>query len=235
MSVLRKLLVIVALLSLATPALARDEGRGSFAGVWTGRWSNSLGESGDDSLVLSEDPDGDLRGTWTDEVPVAGRRTRRGAVELRGRTRDRSYVITATVKGNRMTLAYDVTPLDGGDSYHGTSRLVRIREDVPESGRRAHLGKVWTVSEPEGWRGNWVRRKGTDTFDAEWTNRDGETAKDVLEIESVRGDRVILVRRGDFLPDGTGRYFGTLSPDGKSIEGTASWYKEGKSWTATIE
>lgn len=235
MSLLRRVLVVTALLSLAPVTLARDDRPGSFAGVWTGHWSNSLGESGEDSLLLTEDPDGYVHGTWSGEVAVSGRQVRGSAIELRGETRSRSYLVTATVKGRKMSLTYVVTRLDGGGSYSGTARLVRPRGEGPRGASRMHLGVVWTVREPGGWRGTWVRRRGTTTLDAEWTNRDGETAQDVLEIESVRGDQVILIRRGDSLPGGSGRYTGTLSADGTTLQGTASWYAEGETWTATID
>jgi hypothetical protein len=89
------------------------------------------------------------------------------------------------------------------------------------------LGNKWIINEIGKYFGTWTRRKGTNTFDAEWNNG---SIRDTIDIESVNGDQVVLYRHGN-----NGRYYGTIAPDGKSIQGTASWYEKGWSWSATIK
>ena len=94
----------------------------------------------------------------------------------------------------------------------------------------ADLGRVWSVFEAGEWIGTWTRRGDTNIIDAVWTNKNtpGEW-RDEMTIESVRGDQVVLFRKGM-----NGRYTGTISADRKSISGTASWYQPGQNWTAQI-
>jgi hypothetical protein len=96
-----------------------------FAGQWYGRWSNNLGESGDDSLVLKEDQNGNISGVWTNEVPVSGRRINGNTVELQGWTATRSYQMTVIATGNEITMQYTATRLNSSGSYRGTARLFR--------------------------------------------------------------------------------------------------------------
>jgi hypothetical protein len=97
------------------------------------------------------------------------------------------------------------------------------------------LGDVWFVHEelPDGqaWDGVWRRRGLSQTFDARWRNLfNGAPVSDVLEIESVSGSAVTIFRQGN-----GGTYVGTLSPSGRHIRGTASWYPPGAFWSARIE
>jgi hypothetical protein len=95
------------------------QGSSPFAGKWNGSWVNSLGERGDDSLVLAEDASGNLSGLWSGDVPVTGRRTTASTAELRGRTSTRSYQITLTASGGTLTLRYVATRLNAPGSYEG--------------------------------------------------------------------------------------------------------------------
>lgn len=91
------------------------------------------------------------------------------------------------------------------------------------------LGSQIDVVEIEGWTGTWVRRPGTDIFDATWQNTDGSVGSDVIHVTSVDGHDVVLTREGLY-----GSYSGTVSADGRSIEGTATWYPAGATWSGTI-
>jgi hypothetical protein len=91
------------------------------------------------------------------------------------------------------------------------------------------LGHTLTVKEVAGgniYNGTWTRRNGTDTFDAVWNG----VVHDTVEIESVKGNQIVLYRHGN-----NGRYFGVLSADGLRINsGTASWYSAGWTWSAVV-
>jgi len=91
------------------------------------------------------------------------------------------------------------------------------------------LGTVWTVVDGTGWFGTWTRRAGTNVFDAVWKNRAGQVIRDTLQLQPVVGNKVSLYRVGI-----KGQYTGTLAADGRHITGTASWFKPGETWSATI-
>ena len=123
----RNIIVTVAILIMVQTTLAF--GAGVFTGRGEGEWKNRLGESGEDSLSLRENRDGTLNGIWTGEVDVSGTRTNSDTTELRGQTATRSYQIAGTLDRARdeMRLKYIVTRMNAGGSYHGSSRLYRIR------------------------------------------------------------------------------------------------------------
>jgi len=98
-----------------------------FAGTWRGTWTNTLGEKGADSLVLTEGSGGNLEGTWSGTVRVSGRRSGPAALTLQGRTSTRSYQISGTFRGNILSLRYTVTRLDKGGTYKGESTLTRTK------------------------------------------------------------------------------------------------------------
>ena len=105
------------------PALAQSAA--AFAGRWTGYWQNSSGNRGEDSLVLSEDQDGHLTGTWTGNVPVSGRRTDDRTAELHGRTDTRAYHIYLTIHRDELTLKYTARRLDSSGEYEGEATFTR--------------------------------------------------------------------------------------------------------------
>jgi hypothetical protein len=96
------------------------------------------------------------------------------------------------------------------------------------------LGFEWFVHEelPDGsfWEGVWRRRGMSNVFDAEWrAGGTGGVVRDVIELRTQNGSSVTLYRYGN-----NGTYFGQLSPSGRHIRGTASWYPAGAFWTARI-
>lgn len=93
------------------------------AGNWSGRWSNSLGQSGADSLVLAETSDGTIAGKWSGNVPVRGRRIDATSFEMNGRTDSRSYQFRGTVQIDTITLTYKAIYINSGRTYEGTSSL----------------------------------------------------------------------------------------------------------------
>jgi len=129
---LRLSLILAAfvILSLTDPALVQGS---DFAGKWTGEWSNSLGESGNDSLVLSEEANGNLSGLWSNEVTVSGQLTGSDTASLVGQTATRDYRIRARVEGDRMTLTYSAARLNAEGSYNGESRFTRIVLDKAQN------------------------------------------------------------------------------------------------------
>jgi hypothetical protein len=99
----------------------------SFSGTWTGHYENSTGDRGDDSLVLSEDQNGNLTGTWTGNVQVSGRRTGDTTAELHGRTDTRAYRLYLTAEGDRLIGKYHARRLDSSGEYDGECRFHRAR------------------------------------------------------------------------------------------------------------
>jgi hypothetical protein len=96
------------------------------------------------------------------------------------------------------------------------------------------MGQRWQVREVSAsgllFDGVWTRT-GPRSFAAEWRQVGSrDVIRDVIDVESVNGDAVVLFRRGL-----NGRYFGTLSLDGRFVSGHASWYGAGDHWSAAIE
>lgn len=98
---------------------------GDFSGHWQGGWSNSLGESGPDSLELQQDQRGNLSGTWSGNVPVSGRCLDATHLQLRGRTATREFHIQGTLTGQKLQLTYRADRLNGTGSYTGQSTFTR--------------------------------------------------------------------------------------------------------------
>jgi hypothetical protein len=89
------------------------------------------------------------------------------------------------------------------------------------------LGRVWHITEGDAtWAGTWTRRGNTNIFDAYWKKTTGEEQRAVLTME-VNGSQVVIQRGSD-------RYYGTISSDCRTIEGTASWYQSWMKWSAVI-
>jgi hypothetical protein len=96
------------------------------------------------------------------------------------------------------------------------------------------IGQRWQIREVSAsgllFDGVWTRT-GPHSFEAEWRQvGTRDVIRDSIEFESLRGDAVVLYRRGV-----NGRYFGTLSADGRFVSGHASWYGAGDSWSGAIE
>lgn len=97
------------------------------------------------------------------------------------------------------------------------------------------LGVEWFVHEQaadgRSWEGVWRRRGFSPVFDAQWRqNGTGAIINDVVEIRGRAGGSITIYRYGQ-----NGSYFGTFSPSGRYVRGTASWYTPGSFWTARIE
>jgi hypothetical protein len=107
------------------------------------------------------------------------------------------------------------TPAPGGSSAGSAS-----------SAQAGQLGSVWRVTEGVGGPVlTWKRRGSTNVFDVYFAN--GALAW--VSTVTLNGNRVTMVR-----PD-VGSYTGTISTDGRSASGTASWYPPSQRWSAKIE
>jgi hypothetical protein len=125
MYLLRSFMAALVILALAWIALA--QGSDPLGGQWVGVWSNSLGESGNESLVLSEDANGNLKGVWGDEMPVVGRRVGSKSFALTGETATRFYNITGVVKGDQINLVFGIKQRDKDFKYTGNAQLTRSK------------------------------------------------------------------------------------------------------------
>ena len=95
------------------------------------------------------------------------------------------------------------------------------------------MGQRWQVREVLAsgpvFDGVWTRT-GAHTFSAEWRAAGSDdVVRDAVEIERQYGNVVVLYRKAN-----KGRYYGTISRDGRFIQGHASWYGAGDRWTAEI-
>jgi hypothetical protein len=109
----------------AKPATRSASPASSVSGMWTGTWTNSVGEKQTDSLSIEEKADGTVSGTWSGNIRISGRRTSATTLEFNGRTATRNYQVTATLQGGSMTLDYVAHRLDTSGSYRGRSTMTR--------------------------------------------------------------------------------------------------------------
>jgi hypothetical protein len=119
-----------------------------------------------------------------------------------------------------------IAPPDSGNQGATSNEPVDQGNRVPGGDI---LGPQIQITEILGWSGTWTRRQGTDVFDATWQNVNGSTATDIIRITQVNGRNVTLSRDGN-----GGTYFGTVSADGETIAGTASWYPADTTWSGVI-
>ena len=95
-----------------------------FAGNWTGTWSNSVGESGTETLYLKESSDGTFTGSW-DGIEVTGKRQGDNEILFQGSTSRRAYRVIGRITNLELRLSYSVRRLDSEGSYYGQSRHKR--------------------------------------------------------------------------------------------------------------
>jgi hypothetical protein len=180
---------------------------------------------------------------WNDPV-TRGKIT--DTIEFESQNGNAIVLYRSGVKGRYFgTLSADGRQVQGGASWYspGSRWSAEIVTDsAPERPNEPKvaavtpfdLGKSWEVQERSAsgnvYKGVWTR-SGPRSFKAQWRDPvTGNTISDTIEFESQNGNAVVLFRNGL-----KGRYFGTLSPDGRSIQGSASWYGRGDRWSAEIK
>jgi hypothetical protein len=130
---------------------------------------------------------------------------------------------------------WELFPEDWGKSVilDGPTRSTRTAKRDFDPGRK------WTVSEQaeeHSATAEWTRRGETNDFDGEWTvTTTGEKRCPQVTFQGVEtranGSRWVKFHRA-----GHGWYVGRLTPDHAGVvEGRAAHFKQGWSWSATIE
>ena len=107
------------------PEGSKSKAPPSLTGKWTGTWTNTVGESGSDSLTLQEDGSGNLSGIWSGKIEVRGRRLSADQIELSGASPTRAFSIRGEFRGGELRLRYTARRLDATGSYSGESRFQR--------------------------------------------------------------------------------------------------------------
>jgi hypothetical protein len=99
---------------------------------------------------------------------------------------------------------------------------------------QALLGRVWRVTEYGGWTATWTRRGGSSVFDGVWFN--GSQKVTGMLTMAVQG-RVVRIQSRQQTNGYDVDYEGTLSQDGRSIQGTLKVLGPGGiyDWKAAIE
>jgi len=122
------------------------------------------------------------------------------------------------VEGNRVT---GTNVCDrGGGSWSAT---IQRRPQAPDLGRR------WEVQEGA-WRGVWIRRGNSNTFDGRWTRQGATPITAVLTMEQD-GNNVRILRRNS--SDGNNcQYTGRIQ--GRNASGSFTCDQGGGQWTANI-
>lgn len=107
------------------------------------------------------------------------------------------------------------------------------------------IGTVWEETEglKGGWSGTWTLRNGTDIFDAVWYRKDLSKGSNAvyadIKIISLKNNEIILFRSNErsIEPEHNDYYYyGNISDDGKSVEGTYNKSPKGPiyKWSAII-
>lgn len=147
----------------------------------------------------------------------------------------------AAVLENIQIIGHGIAKFDGENTKPGTlSDATSWSPGIyPDDGSHSSTAKqpelvlpgtTWNFEESHQWYGKWVVREDGKTIDASWTT--GYT--DIIDIVSIVGDKITLHRHDTKAMGQENNYYtGTISPDGMSMSGTASWYGPKDEWTAT--
>jgi hypothetical protein len=90
---------------------------------WSGTWTNSLGENGGDTLVISSTSSGKITGTWSGNINVTGQWLDKSSLKFSGRTDTRDYQVTGKLQNGTLTLNYTATRLNSSGTYTGEEKL----------------------------------------------------------------------------------------------------------------
>lgn len=122
------------------------------------------------------------------------------------------------VEGNRVT-GTNICDRGGGQ----WSAVIQRRTQQPDLGRR------WEVQEGA-WRGVWIRRGNSNTFDGRWTRQGATPITAVLRMEQD-GNNVRILRRNS--SDGNNcEYTGRI--EGRNASGRFTCDQGGGNWSASI-
>ena len=91
-------------------------------GDWAGKYTNSKGQGGDETLAVHEADSGDIDAVWTDNTRVLGQRCGADAFFVEGTWGGRRYRIAGRVRSGELELKYAAISADGS-RYWGESKL----------------------------------------------------------------------------------------------------------------
>jgi hypothetical protein len=97
------------------------------SGKWTGTWTNSLGEHGNETLEISDGTEGNFSGLWSGSINISGKWTGRSSMNFSGKTDTRSYEAEGTILGNTLTIKYTATRLNSSGTYTGEEKLTHVQ------------------------------------------------------------------------------------------------------------
>jgi len=92
---------------------------------WSGSWTNSLGEKGNDTLGITTDSAGNIKGVWSGDISIAGQWSDSSNLKFSGRTTARDYQVTGKIEKDILVLNYTATRLDTSGTYTGEEKLTR--------------------------------------------------------------------------------------------------------------
>ena len=194
---------------------------GNYDGVWTRR-------TGTDTFDASWSGDGSA----TDVIDFVSLKGDQITLHRRG---NNGYY-TGTISPSGKTITGKGSWYSSGETWTVsiTSGTVATTTTAAASASLIQSASVWNEKEYIGtdsshatstvYSGQWIRRPGTNTFDATWWPSDS----DVIVLTSIVGNKITMHRNTN-----NGDYTGTISSDGKSIRGIYS--PIGRDWTETWE
>ena len=93
---------------------------------WSGTWTNSLGENGDDTLEITTDSAGNIKGVWSGNIKIIGKWSDSSNLQFSGRTTIRDYQVTGKTENNILILNYTATRLNSSGTYTGEEKLSQV-------------------------------------------------------------------------------------------------------------
>jgi hypothetical protein len=116
----------------------------NLSGSWAGNWLADDGTSGTETLQLTDDGAGNLKGVWEDGLNETGQWLNQTNFELSGQTdtgtlQDQGYVL-----GNTLVLYYSSTGSEDSDNYTGVEILTRGTTPSPAATALDNVGGNWT-------------------------------------------------------------------------------------------
>jgi hypothetical protein len=93
---------------------------------WSGTWTNSLGEKGNDTLEISTDSAGNIKGVWSGNINITGQWSDSSNLKFSGQTTTRDYQVTGKIENNILILNYTATRLNTSGTYTGEEKLTKV-------------------------------------------------------------------------------------------------------------
>jgi hypothetical protein len=116
----------------------------NLSGSWAGNWLADDGTTGTETLQITDDGSGNLKGVWSGGLNETGQWLNQTSFELSGQNSTSSLNDQGYVLGNTLVLYYTSTGSEDSDNYTGVEILTRGTTPSPAATALDNLGGNWT-------------------------------------------------------------------------------------------